>query len=54
MCNAALQVLQHMHEHRYVHRDIKCSNLLIDNYHRWVSALSLSYVQSQLFCRKAQ
>jgi serine/threonine protein kinase len=23
-----------MHEHRYVHRDIKCSNLLIDNNHR--------------------
>ncbi|KAG5187005.1 kinase-like domain-containing protein [Tribonema minus] len=29
-----LEVLQHMHEHRYVHRDIKCSNILLDNHHR--------------------
>ncbi len=26
-----LKVLSHMHEHAYLHRDIKCSNLLIDN-----------------------
>ena len=26
-----LSVLSYMHEHKYVHRDIKCSNILIDN-----------------------
>ncbi len=26
-----LKVLSHMHKHAYLHRDIKCSNLLIDN-----------------------
>ncbi len=26
-----LKVLSHMHEHAYLHRDIKCSNLLINN-----------------------
>ncbi|CAM9127034.1 unnamed protein product [Choristocarpus tenellus] len=26
-----LEVLAYIHEHKYVHRDIKCSNLLIDN-----------------------
>lgn len=29
-----LEVLAYVHDHKYVHRDIKCSNLLIDNYLR--------------------
>lgn len=29
-----LDVLAYVHENNYVHRDIKCSNLLIDNHLR--------------------
>ena len=29
-----LRVLEYMHKHEYVHRDIKCSNLLMNNRHQ--------------------
>lgn len=29
-----LEVLAYVHDNKYIHRDIKCSNLLIDNHLR--------------------
>lgn len=47
-----LEILAFIHENKYVHRDIKCSNLLIDNNLQLKVRVTnlLAYVVAALFC----
>lgn len=54
-----LEVLAYVHDNKYVHRDIKCSNLLIDNHLRLkvrggiVSTVYLWLTRKRLFIKRA-